>query len=760
MRHGAGEHPRRAAAGDRGCDPRGLGQLQRERRRHLWQRRQRRLDRRLQRRASLRGRPAVRSPARSRRRRPSRRRRSTHRTSRTSRTSTTTRRTTTSTTSRTAATSTPPSRSGGGVAGDTGGGDLVGATGRSVAGISEPGGGDITGATGDNAAAVSGEGGVGTLNTGTNTGVLGDHNVGSATGAGAVASGAAEGSTSALGFPGSVNLGSAEGSATSLGGPAAGGGYAEGGGDAPGGIAGANRGRRRRPDLRRRWHQRRRRPGGELADQHRRAGRQRDPERPQRRVGGCELQRGCRPGRARHRWPDHRRLRHRSSATGAGPRDGDTGHQRAPRGRVRGPGAGRRRPRGPGRTSTPEPRHRSGGQGGPRRDRRGRWGARGDGAVAAAPVDGIPGDDLSNGALARSSTSALQAASAYGRPDLAARLSAARRRASPIPRCGSWSSASSSRARARSSTRSCSRRLPGRRRRRHRGADGRPVRRRTARPRWSTSPRAAATPTRADRPVHGSADYASEAGNPGNAAAGAIRRGIGVPSPVLAGGLVLVDTPGVGGLGSVHSAITMAALPMADAVLFVTDASQELTGAGARLPAPRGASCARTWSWCSPRSTSTRSGAGSCEIDRGRLARRRASRSDVLPVSSALQRLSPSAPGATELAAESGFPELVAYLRRRRGRRRRAPRGVGRRRTTCSRSPTSSTSMFRTERAALEDPEKVAAMIAELEAAKARADELKSRAAARWQVTLGDGIADLNGRRRLRPADPDPRDHP
>ena len=52
---------------------------------------------------------------------------------------------------------------------------------------------------------------------------------------------------------------------------------------------------------------------------------------------------------------------------------------------------------------------------------------------------------------------------------------------------------------------------------------------------------------------------------------------IGVPRPLLADGLVLVDTPGVGGLGSVHGAITSAALPMADGVLFVSDASQEFS---------------------------------------------------------------------------------------------------------------------------------------------------------------------------------------
>ena len=50
-----------------------------------------------------------------------------------------------------------------------------------------------------------------------------------------------------------------------------------------------------------------------------------------------------------------------------------------------------------------------------------------------------------------------------------------------------------------------------------------------------------------------------------------------LPRKMLAGGLVLVDTPGVGGLGSPHAAASLAAISMADAVLFVTDAAQELT---------------------------------------------------------------------------------------------------------------------------------------------------------------------------------------
>jgi hypothetical protein len=52
---------------------------------------------------------------------------------------------------------------------------------------------------------------------------------------------------------------------------------------------------------------------------------------------------------------------------------------------------------------------------------------------------------------------------------------------------------------------------------------------------------------------------------------------VGVPADALRGGLVLVDLPGVGGLGSVHGAVTLAALPYAQAVVFVTDTAQELT---------------------------------------------------------------------------------------------------------------------------------------------------------------------------------------
>jgi len=52
---------------------------------------------------------------------------------------------------------------------------------------------------------------------------------------------------------------------------------------------------------------------------------------------------------------------------------------------------------------------------------------------------------------------------------------------------------------------------------------------------------------------------------------------IGLPDPLLRSGIELIDTPGVGGLVSGHAALTMAALTMADALLFVVNGSGELT---------------------------------------------------------------------------------------------------------------------------------------------------------------------------------------
>ncbi|MFC5006514.1 dynamin family protein [Dactylosporangium cerinum] len=51
---------------------------------------------------------------------------------------------------------------------------------------------------------------------------------------------------------------------------------------------------------------------------------------------------------------------------------------------------------------------------------------------------------------------------------------------------------------------------------------------------------------------------------------------VGVDSPLLAGGLTLIDTPGVGGLVAGHKAVTFSTLSRADVLVFVMNASVEL----------------------------------------------------------------------------------------------------------------------------------------------------------------------------------------
>ena len=71
-------------------------------------------------------------------------------------------------------------------------------------------------------------------------------------------------------------------------------------------------------------------------------------------------------------------------------------------------------------------------------------------------------------------------------------------------------------------------------------------------------------------------EWVSERGNPDNVRA-VERVDISVPHPLLANGLAIVDTPGMGGLGAGHAAATLAFLPFADGLIFVTDASSELS---------------------------------------------------------------------------------------------------------------------------------------------------------------------------------------
>ncbi|ANY06829.1 dynamin family protein [Pseudonocardia sp. HH130630-07] len=238
-------------------------------------------------------------------------------------------------------------------------------------------------------------------------------------------------------------------------------------------------------------------------------------------------------------------------------------------------------------------------------------------------------------------------------------------------------------------------------------------------------------------PMEKLADHVSEGGNPGNRA-GLTRAEVTLPRKLLQSGLVLVDTPGVGGLGSAHGAATMSALPTADAVLLVSDASQEYTAPeieflqAARKLCPNVA-CAVTKTDLYPHWRRI------VELDERHLADAGIS-AEVLPVSSAL-RLHAARTQDLDLIAESGFQALVGFLLRK----------VVSRADELSRRSTSQDvlvtcqalgSTMRAELMSQNDPEKATALAEDLQAARARVDALRQRSA-RWQTTLNDGVADL-----------------
>ena len=239
-------------------------------------------------------------------------------------------------------------------------------------------------------------------------------------------------------------------------------------------------------------------------------------------------------------------------------------------------------------------------------------------------------------------------------------------------------------------------------------------------------------------PIEQLASHVSEAGNPGNHA-GLKYAEAGIPRDILADGLELVDTPGVGGLGSVHGSATMAMLPSADAILLVSDAADEYSRPEleflrqAALACPNVA-CVLTkidlyprWQWIA-------------ELDRRHL-RTAGIDAELLPASSML-RLHSLRARDHALNAESGFPALVTFLRERvLGQSERlANRAAANDVVTITAQLDSG---MRAELAACEDPGQAARLVAELEQARQRADDLRARDA-RWAQVLNDGIADLN----------------
>ena len=231
--------------------------------------------------------------------------------------------------------------------------------------------------------------------------------------------------------------------------------------------------------------------------------------------------------------------------------------------------------------------------------------------------------------------------------------------------------------------------------------------------------------------------FVSEQGNPGNSRKIAAAE-VCLPRRLLTGGLSIIDSPGVGGMGSTHTLTTLTALPTADAMLLVSDASQEYTEPelrflrqAMRITPSVAAVLSKTDLYPDWRRVA--------ELDRAHLDQV-APDIPLLPLSADL-RLEAARLQDGELNDESGYPALVAHLRNDVvGKAERIQR------RSVSQDLLSVTGNLRlslqSELDALENPGGTPQMLAELEQARAEADHLRKRSA-RWQLTLSDGINDL-----------------
>lgn len=231
--------------------------------------------------------------------------------------------------------------------------------------------------------------------------------------------------------------------------------------------------------------------------------------------------------------------------------------------------------------------------------------------------------------------------------------------------------------------------------------------------------------------------FVTEQGNPGNRL-GVEAVEIGVPSPLLAEGLTLIDTPGTGGIIREYAATTLRFLTVADALLFVTDASAELSDSDlkflerAKLVCPN-VLVALTKIDVYPEWRRI------ADLDRDHLL---GIGIDSVPIPVASTLAAQARMGDDEsLADESGIERLTTALRDQvlaGAKERSAVRALHEAESALAQLATP----LRTEISAIEDPEHARELIEELRAAETRLQGLRE-GAARWSTVLTDGFIDL-----------------
>jgi GTP-binding protein EngB required for normal cell division len=207
---------------------------------------------------------------------------------------------------------------------------------------------------------------------------------------------------------------------------------------------------------------------------------------------------------------------------------------------------------------------------------------------------------------------------------------------------------------------------------------------------------------------------------------------------VLQAGLTFVDSPGVGGLESAEGSIVLGVLDQAEALLFVTDASQELTRAEISFLQAAVARCPRVV--CVMTKTDLHADwRRMADLDRAHLARAGLD-IDVVTVSSFL-RMRAAEVNDAAMNAESGFPALFDHLRDRVVAQGRA----GRLAQVADEIAFVAAALERgavAESAVIARPEQAPQVMQHLAQATRASAALSSDRAA-WQQVLTDGIQDL-----------------
>lgn len=232
-------------------------------------------------------------------------------------------------------------------------------------------------------------------------------------------------------------------------------------------------------------------------------------------------------------------------------------------------------------------------------------------------------------------------------------------------------------------------------------------------------------------------DWVTEAGNPDNAKH-VERVDVSLPNRLLANGLVIVDTPGMGSLGAGHAAATLAFLPFADGLVFACDASAELSEPEVDFLKRARELCpnvvvALTKTDLYPHWREMR------ELDLGHLDRIGCDAPVV--ALSAETRWAALERNDGELNERSGYPELLGYLHTSvigPAKAMAADRSM--------QEATGALEQLRAgaegELAVIDDPDRLALTLEAAEQARVRLEYLRGPAS-RWSLLVGDRIADL-----------------